>query len=176
MESNVTLTLGVYRRLDNRFEGLSDDSPRALELHNRRRVALHEVFETTTSLAVVDWGETDDAKAHELVELVLVVAGSAAVFNYAIVPGLKFLGANLTKAAVDHAASETVKAIVSCLRPKQEEKKILDFEIRLSDGTTIQVDPPDRAATIKVSFANGRVESVTYTQVDSEAGSPAAAP
>jgi len=56
MEPRITLTLGVFRRLDNRFEGLSDDSPRALELHNRRRDALHEVFEVSTSVAVVDWG------------------------------------------------------------------------------------------------------------------------
>ena len=31
------INLWVYRRLDNRFEGLSDDSPRAIELHIRRK-------------------------------------------------------------------------------------------------------------------------------------------
>ena len=34
--------VGVYRRLDNRLEGLDDRSPRALELHNLRGAALHE--------------------------------------------------------------------------------------------------------------------------------------
>ena len=38
------ITLEVTRRLDNRFEGLADDSARALELHNFRKVALNEVF------------------------------------------------------------------------------------------------------------------------------------
>ena len=37
---NINLKLGVYRRLDNRAEGLGDDSPRAIELHNRRKKAL----------------------------------------------------------------------------------------------------------------------------------------
>jgi hypothetical protein len=62
----------------------------------------------------------------------------------------------------------TVKAVVSWLRPKQQEKKLLDFVISLPDGTRINVDPPDRAATITVSFASGRVESITYSadQVD----------
>jgi hypothetical protein len=39
------LKLCVYRRLDNRIEGLGDDSPRPLELHNRRKDALHSVFD-----------------------------------------------------------------------------------------------------------------------------------
>jgi hypothetical protein len=169
MEPQITLTLGVFRRLDNRFEGLSDDSPRALELHNRRRDALHEVFEASTSLTVVDWGQTDDTRSHEFVELALGATASA-VFSYVIVPGLRFLGEKLVEAAMDHATSEAVKAVVSWLRPKQEEKKILDFVISLPDGTRIQVDPPDRAASIMVSFVNGRVESMTYSAGSAETG------
>lgn len=168
MEPRITLALGVYRRLDNRFEGLGDDSPRALELHNRRRDALHEVFEASTSLTVVEWGETDDTRPHEFVELVLGAVASA-VFSYAIVPGLKFLGEKLAEAAVDHATSEAVKGVVAWLRPKQEEKKLLDFVISLPDGTKIQVDPPDRAASVTLTFADGRVESVTYSAVSEEA-------
>jgi hypothetical protein len=168
MEPGITLALGVYRRLDNRFEGQSDDSPRALELHNRRRAALHEAFEGK-SLMVVAWGETDDTRPHEFVELALGAAASA-VFSYAIVPGIKFLGDKLAEAAVDHATSEAVKAVVSWLRPKQEEKRLLDFVISLPDGTRINVDPPDRTATITVSFTNERVESLTYSAVNVEAG------
>jgi len=33
------IRLGVFRRLDNRLEGLDDQSPRALELHTRRKRA-----------------------------------------------------------------------------------------------------------------------------------------
>jgi hypothetical protein len=161
MESQITFTLGVFRRLDNRLEGLGDDSPRALELHNRRRDALHEVFESPTPVRVVSWGQTDDSTPHEFVELVLYAAATA-VFNYAVVPGLKFLGEKLAEATVDHVTSEAVKAAVSWLRPKQAEKEILDVVISLPDGTRIQVDPPDRDASITVSFANGRVERVKY--------------
>jgi hypothetical protein len=91
-------------------------------------------------------------------------AAASAVFSYVIVPGLKFVGEKLVEAAVDHTTSEAVKAVVSWLRRKQEEKKILDFVISLPDGTRIQVDPPDRAASsITISFANGRIESMTYS-------------
>jgi hypothetical protein len=159
MEPKVTV--GVYRRLDNRFEGLSDDSPRALELHNWRREALHEVLDSSKPVRVLDWGYTDDTVPHEYVELVLGAAASAA-FSYAIVPGLKFLGKKLAEKTVDHATSEMVKALVSWLRPKQEEKKVLDFVIKLADGTRIQVDPPDRDASLTVTFNDGRVESVHY--------------
>jgi hypothetical protein len=91
-------------------------------------------------------------------------AAASAVFSYVIVPGLKFVGEKLVEAAVDHTTSDAVKAVVSWLRRKQEEKKILDFVISLPDGTRIQVDPPDRAASsITISFANGRIESMTYS-------------
>jgi hypothetical protein len=158
----MTLKLGVFRRLDNRLEGLDDNSPRALELHNRRRDALHEVFQASTSVTVLDWGDTDDTAPHEYVELVLGAAGSA-VFSYVVVPGLKFLGEKLAGAAVDHAASEAVKAIVGWLRPKQEDKKIQDFAINLPDGTRVEVDAPDQSATLTIRLANGRVESVKYS-------------
>ena len=155
------VTVGIYRRLDNRFEGLSDDSPRALELHNWRREALHEVLDNSKSVRVLDWGYTDDTVPHEYVEVVLGAAVSAA-FSYAIVPGVKFLGKKLAEKAIDHATSEMVKALVSWLRPKQEEKKVLDFVIKLADGTMIQVDPPDRDASLTVRFNDGRAESVHY--------------
>src|SRR2546429_7702673 len=84
------IKLGVYRRLDNRFEGLSDDSPLALELHNRRKSALHDVLDGEKSIEVLDWGHTDDKQSHELVELILISLAPA-VFTYAIVPGLKYV-------------------------------------------------------------------------------------
>lgn len=169
MNAPITLTLGVYRRLDNRMEGQPDDSPRALELHNRRREALHDVFDPDAPLSVTDWGDTDDTKAHEFVELALGAAVGAA-FNYAVVPGMKFLGKKLAEAAVDTATAEAVNWIVARLRLKQEEKRILDFQITLPDGTTIAVDPPDRAGTLTVTLADGRPETVTYTSAPGDAG------
>ncbi len=166
---STAITLGVYRRLDNRFEGLSDDSPRALELHNRRKDALHAILDSDPIIRVTDWGDTDDSRPHEYVE-VLLGAAAAAVFQYAIVPGVKWLGIKLAEKAVDTALSELAKAVVAKLRPKQEAKQLLDFVIKLPDGTQISVDPPDRFATITINFADGAVQSLEYLKADQAAG------
>ena len=158
---NINLKLGVYRRLDYRAEGLGDDSPRALELHNLRKRALHEVFDHEPNIQVIDWGNTDDEHPHEFVELVLSIAGSAA-FQYVIVPGVKWLGNKLAEKAIDAAVIELVKAIVARLRPKQEEKQILDFALKLPDGTVIAVDPPDRYGTVRIQFSDGSIQSIEY--------------
>ena len=158
---NNSITLSVYRRLDNRFEGLSDDSPRAFELHNRRKDALHAVFDSDAILQVSDWGATDDSRPHECVE-VLLSAAATAVFHYAIVPGVKWLGRKLAEKAVDTALSELAKAVVAKLRPKQESKQLLDFIIKLPNGTQIVVDPPDGSARITINFADGTLESLEY--------------
>ena len=167
------ITLGVFRRLDNRFEGLPDDSPRGLELHNRRKAALHEVFDSEKSVEVLDWGATDDTQSHEYVEL-LIGAVATPAFQYVVVPGLKFIGQKLAEKAVDETASELVKAVAAWLRPKQEKKQILDFSMRLPDGTTISVDPPDRDATIRIQFKDGKVESIDYSRSSEDKSQPLA--
>jgi len=159
----------VYRRLDNRFEGLSDDSPRALELHIRRKDALHAALGGDSGIRVVDWGEANDSRPHEYVEVVLGAAASA-VFQYVIVPGVKWLGIKLAEKAVDTALSEIAKVIVARLRPKQESKQLLDFRIQFPDGTVISVDPPDRLARITINFANGTVQSLDYLKSDTPEG------
>ncbi len=162
MSDEVVVVLGVYRRLDNRFENLADDSPRALELHNRRRDALHSAFDGAGEIKVVSWGDTNDVKPHEFVELSLAgVAG--AVFTYAVVPGLQWLGKKLAEKAVDTALSELAKAVVTKLRPKQEARQLLDFQINLPDGTRISVDPPDGNATITLTFNDGKISSFNYS-------------
>ena len=157
------LILGVYRRLDNRSEGLPDDSPRGFELHTRRKNALHDVFDGEQAVAVVDWGKTDDTTSHEFVELSVVGVLAPALFQYAVVPGLKFVAEKLAEKAVDESATQLVKWVISKLRPKQQAKELLDFEIRMPDGTRISVDPPDRNATITISFSQGSVASINYT-------------
>lgn len=155
------VVLGVYRRLDNRFEGLSDDSPRAVELHNRRKIALHEVLDSEKLIEVVDWGDTDDSRPHEFVEITLGMVAST-VFTYAIVPGLKYVAEKLAEKAVDEASSELAKWLIAKLRPKQESKEILDIQITLPDKTHIHVDPPDRDAEIRITFRDGTLGSITY--------------
>ena len=157
------LFLGVYRRLDNRFEGIPDDSPRGFELHTRRKNALHDVFDGEHTVAVVDWGQTDDARSHEFVELSVVGVVAPALFQYAVVPGLKYVAEKLAQKAVEESAAQLVKWVISKLRPKQQAKELLDFEIRLPDGTRISVDPPDRNATITISFSQGAVSSINYS-------------
>ena len=165
MSDNITIE--VYRRLDNRAEGLSDDSPRALELHNRRKEALHEVFDADTNIQIRDWGHTDNPRPHELIEIILTAAASA-TFQYAIVPGVKWLGNKLVEQAVDTTLSELAKYIVAKLRPKQEEEKVLDFTINLPDGTAITVDPPDRDSSITIHFSGGSVQSLNYSNSTEE--------
>jgi len=164
---DTNLILGVYRRLDNRFEGLSDDSPRALELHNRRKDALHAVFDIDPVIRVMNWGDIDDTRPHEFVEVALGAAATAA-FQYAIVPGIKWLGTKLAEKAIDTALGELAKVIVAKLRPKQETKELLDFIIKLPDGTQIAVDPPDRYATITINFSDGSVQSLEYLKSSDE--------
>ena len=158
---DTRLTLRVFRRLDNRFEGLSDDSSRALELHDRRRDALHDAFDGDPVIRVTNWGETDDSRPHEVVEVALGAAATA-VFQYAIVPGVKWLGQKLAEKAVDTALGELAKTVVAKLRPKQEAKELLDIVIKLPDGTKVAVDPPDRYATITITFKDKSVQSLQY--------------
>jgi hypothetical protein len=158
-----SIILGVYRRLDNRAEGLGDDSPRALELHNLRKDALHEVFDSDPAIRVADWGDTDDIRPHEFVEIVLG-ATVTSVFRYAIIPGVKWLGKKLAEKAIDATLSEAVKTIFSRLRPKQESKQLLNFVLKLPDGTQIAVDPPDRNATLTIHFADGSIQSAEFSK------------
>ena len=154
--------LGVFRRLDNRFENQADDSPRALELHMRRRDALHSAFDGDSEVEVVTWCATDDVNPHEFVEVSLSWAAGA-VFTYALVPGLQWLGKKLAEKAVDTALSELAKKVVAQLRPKQEAKQLLDFQVSLPDGTSISVDPPDGNASITIRFKDGKVSSFNYS-------------
>lgn len=156
-----SLILRVFRRLDNRLEGLSDDSPRALELHKLRKEALHSVLDGDPVIRVTDWGKTDDLRPHERVEIALG-APATAVFQYPVVPALEWLGRKLAEKGVDTACGELAKSIVAKLIPKQEAKQLLDFTIELPDGTQVGVDPPDRSATIGITFADGSVQSLEY--------------
>ncbi len=157
------LNLGVYRRLDERFLELSaaEDAKMALDLHNKRKFALEDVLEDKAVLSVADWGETKDENPHEFVEIALGVVGTT-VFKYAIVPGLKFVGEKLAEKLVDETIAESVKWLISKLRTKQESKEILNFQLKLPDGTQISVDPPDRNASITIQFKAGTVASIQY--------------
>lgn len=156
------IKLFVYRRLDNRFKGEPDTSDFALELHNRRKAALHAVFDDDPQITVEDWGSTDDVRSHEFVELSLVLAAKA--LHYAIVPGLLWLGTKLAEKGFDALWSEGAKAIVSKLRGEQKERRINDFDIKFPDGTTVTVHPPDGEATIRIHLKDGSMEVTKYQE------------
>lgn len=161
------ISLGVFRRLDDRFLELSeaDTSKMALALHNKRKNALQDVLKDEKVLKVSDWGDTNDNKPHEFVEIILGIVGKT-VFDYALVPGLKYVGKKLAESAVDEAINESVKWVISKLRGKQESKEILNFQIKLPNGTTINVDPPDRDASITFYFNDGKFESIKYDSTE----------
>jgi hypothetical protein len=159
--SPLEFKLWVYRRLDNRSKGLPDDSPLALELHNRRKSALHDALDHGDGWRVTEWGNTDDTRPHEWVELVLAAISSPQVQALAI-PALAFIGRELTKSAVSTTAAEGVKALIARLRPKQDKKEILDFSIHLPDGTRISCYPKEGDAELNVTLRDGRVLSINY--------------
>ena|SRR5438046_2475173 len=165
MNKVTPITVLVYRRLDNRFEGFGDDSPRALELHNRRRDAVHEVFDAKPGVEVLDWGKTDDTQPHEGVEIVIGIVG-AAIFKYVVSPGLNWLGTKLAERAVDAGVTELSKAVISWLRPKQKERQVLDITLGLSlpERISIKVNSPGISPDITIQFADGKVESTTYSE------------
>ncbi|HWB84022.1 MAG TPA: hypothetical protein VG675_07770 [Bryobacteraceae bacterium] len=141
----LKVVLSVYRRLDNRIEGLPDNSPRAVELHQRRKEALHEALSGVAGWRIDDWGSTDDERPHELVDVALTIASNPHV-QTALLFGATWALLELAKASIGAFAGEAVKALLSRLIPKQKEQKILDFSITLPDGTVIRVDPESQVS------------------------------
>lgn len=159
------ITLGVYRRLDNRLEGLPDDSKRAVELHNQRKEALHEILDNQELAKVIDWGETNDTASHEYVELIVGIIGTKLLQPF-IIAGIEEVGKKLAEKAVDETTSEFIKWIISKFIKKQKEKKIQDFNIKLKGGISINIDPPDWRSDITINFAGGEVTTIKYQMKD----------
>lgn len=159
MENKIII--GVFRRLDNRFDGLDDNSDQALDLHNLRKKALNDVFDKKSTIQVIDWGNTNDTIPHEYVELILTTITSSIILPF-IIKGIKELGKKLVEKAIDETTSELVKWVITKLIKKQKEQKILDFNIKLKDGTLITVDPPQGKSEIRVNFKNGELTSIKY--------------
>jgi hypothetical protein len=160
-EASKQVTLAVYRLLDNRFEGLSDDSPRALELHERRKVALHEALDGNPAVTVTSWGDTDDVASHELVTVILLVVGHA-VLNHVLLPGGQWLAEKLAEKLVDEGVRRAIDHIVDVFRKKQTAEQLNDFTATLHDGTWICVRPPKQGGTISIGFVGENAVSISY--------------
>jgi hypothetical protein len=135
-DSTLEVRLFVYRRLDNRLEGLPDDSPRAYELHLLRKEALHEALGGVDGWKV-NWFQVDDTKSHELAESFISVALNPHVQTVAIA-ALTWAGAEFAKAGINELAKQAASAIISRLIPEQKKGKILNFHLKFL-GITIYV-------------------------------------
>jgi len=150
-----SIRLGVYRRLDNRFEGLPDDSPRALELHERRRLALHEALDKQPDLRVMEWGQTDDEEPHEFVELVVAILATPAAT--AVAKSAFDWLTDQIKDAVGGVVVDGVKGLIKRLLPQQKRQRILDFNVTLPNGTVVTVYPHDDHSEIRLSTTGDSV-------------------
>lgn len=164
------IQLHVYRRLDNRLEGLPDDSPRAVELHNERRDALVEALDGRRDMRVLDWGKTKDTQSHELVDLVVEVVTNPAVTGVASA-ALGWLATRI-KDAVSDVAVDGIKGLIQWLLPQQKRRRILDFGIDLPNGARVTVQPHDDHAEIQVSTSPDSV-TVRFADVPDVEGSVA---
>ena len=162
-ETGDEIKLGIYR-VD---PSSPDDSPRTMELHKRRSQALHEALEHVDGWQVKEWGDTDDEKPHEVIELTLAVIASAQ-FKAVAVPALMFVGGLLVKEAVSVVTSEAVKTLITRLWPKQKDEKIYDFGIQFPGGQRIQCDPKGKDMDIRVTLKNGDQYSVRYNAKEQE--------
>src|SRR5687768_1720861 len=162
MNAEPHLTLGVYRRQDEMELGFQRDSPLAWGLHCLRRAALEEALTDVDGLSVISWGDTKDReRTHEFVELILAVQGLVAPVDFT--PALMYVGDLLVKAAISQVVSEGVKRLLAQLGPRQAQKQINDFFIKV-DGVTITYPPvPDGSdASIVVRLNDGREVTVKY--------------
>ena len=118
-----------------------------------------EVLDNQEVVKVNDWGFANDTKSHELIAIVL--SATATALAPVVIAGLKELGKKLAEQAVDEATSGFVKWIISKFTKKQKEKKILDFTIKLNNGTLIRVDPPEGTSKITI-YSNGESATIEY--------------
>lgn len=161
------LWLGVYRRLDNRSEGFGDDSPRAVELHNRRKQALHDALDNGPIWRVESWGLTDDTQPHEFVELAISIVTNP-TFQATALPVLVYFGGKLLDAAVDKIFIDPIKELISRLYEKQKRKEILDYQIRPSGEIIIRCDPIDDDMVITLLLKDGEEVKINFNTPQQE--------
>jgi hypothetical protein len=159
------IVLYVWRLLYNRLEGLSDDSPRGFDLHDRRKRALQEVLDNDVAWDVRDWGLTDDRqRTHEFVELLLQLKpiDMEIVENISDYPSLSNA---LIQSGLGAAMAEAVTALIARLHLQQVEEKISNFDIQVPDGPLIRCLPIQQGTTpIMVALPNRQPVWVDYRE------------
>ena len=142
----MRVELTVWRRLDNRLEGLPDNSPRAVELHVRRARALHDTFDKDPAWQVTNWDNTDTPEAHEWVLLALTWLAPAV--KAAALPVAVYIGGRLLEAATDAAVVEPLKDLFSRLFRLQHKKQLQNFEVRLPNGAVVETTYEGTSVTV----------------------------
>jgi ribose 5-phosphate isomerase RpiB len=154
------IQVGVFRIFGDELQKPVLDTDVALQLHNNRKQALHDVFDNQQGIEVADWGQTDDSQPHEFVSIAVGI-GATVVANHVLIPAAKFIFEKLADKAIDTVLEKSVSWILSKFKKKQEEKKIGRFEIRLPNGTVLFVDKPEQGGKIKFTV-NGKWEEIEF--------------
>ncbi|NJM99967.1 MAG: hypothetical protein HC800_25025 [Phormidesmis sp. RL_2_1] len=149
----IFATLTVCRRLDNRLEGQDDQSLRAKELHRMRALALHDVIDSDPVYKVNSWGQTDDEKPHEWIEieLILLLTEVATEVSPHVVPALQYVGDALLQTGIGAAGTAVVSKLFQRLRKQQQEGKLRDVELRMTDVATVSLHPDSKAITVTLA-------------------------
>jgi hypothetical protein len=113
------------------------------------------------------WGYTDDDMSHEFVEIAIAVISNPA-FQSVVPLALGYIGGKLLDATVEEMLIEPLKEIIRRLREKQKREEILDFHIKLPDGTTIRCDPKNDDAVITLHYSGGKLLTVMYNASQEE--------
>ena len=91
------ISIGIRRILGEELEPPVNDNDVALQLHNNRRQALHDVFDNQTDIEINDWGDTDDSQPHEFVSIAIGI-GDAVLTNHVLIPAINIPdSANVSK-------------------------------------------------------------------------------
>jgi hypothetical protein len=161
------IKLIVHRLSVNIPLGFGENQPNSFDLHERRRLALHAVFDHEPAWRVLDWGETDGRNPREIVELkieILSIPQSQAVE----LPSLGFISLVLTGGWENRLPSESIKALIERLRVKQKQRLLLDFLILLPDGAWMEFSPDGLDAEVWLSPIKGQAVSLRYSASSSD--------
>jgi hypothetical protein len=130
--------VGVYRVL------VGDTPELARERQRARTTAILAEFKTQDGLDVSDWGDTEDEEPHELVVLLVAVAGQPAV-QAAAGSVIAWIGMKLADKAVDEAISAGFKTLArKIFRTQKAEQRVSDAWVTGPDGSPrLELFPPE---------------------------------
>ena len=160
-----TCKVHVCRHLDDYSEGFQTAAMHAAEFHVLRARALHDIFDEDPVCEVVSWGDTDDVKSHEWVELVVKFRELAADIAPVTIPAMLYIGKVLLDAGISATAAEGIKRILSMGRKKQQDGSIRDMNFTLHNGTNIFSHPESPAIEIQTKTSVSISLDLTTEQI-----------